>query len=372
MAEAVLAVPDTPQPAVVFTDGLLDRDYAKTCHGILRGSRRFRAVAVIDAVHAGRDAGEVMDGRRLDVPVVESLDAWLAGGGEVPEWFVLGVAFSGGRLPESCRGEIRRALERGIDVVGGLHQFIGDDPELAALAAKTGARILDIRRPRPTCELRFWTGEVYSARAAVVAVLGTDCAVGKRTTAKWIVEACRAAGLSAEMLYTGQTGWMQGHRYGFIFDATVNDFVGGEIERAILDCDAEANPDLIVIEGQGALRNPSGPCGSEFILSGGARGVILQHAPSREFFVDHEDTALRVPDPEEEIPLIRSFGAEVLAVMLNGHGWDESRLRTYRNGLASRIDVPVVLPLQEGVTSLVPVLRRHAEDHRARITRPRV
>lgn len=364
-------MPDVPAPVVVFTDGLLHRDFAKTCHGILRGSRRFRPVAVIDRVHAGRDAGEVMDGRPLDVPVVPSLETWLSDGGELPEWFVVGVAFSGGRLPESCRGEIVCALEHGLGVVSGLHQFIGDDAEFAALAAKYGARILDVRRPRKTEELRFWTGDVYSVRAAIVAVLGTDCAVGKRTTAKWLVEACRADGLASEMLFTGQTGWMQGHPHGLILDATPNDFVGGEIERALLECDREARPDLILIEGQGALRNPSGPCGSELILSGGARAVILQHMPSREFFVDHEETGKRVPEPEEEIALIRTYGAEVVAVTLNGKGWDEARLRAYRDELETRVKVPVVLPLEDGVERLVPVLRRQAETHRVGVRTPR-
>jgi uncharacterized NAD-dependent epimerase/dehydratase family protein len=361
----VLPIPDAPRPAVVLTDGLLDRDFAKTCHGILRGSRRFRAVAVIDHVHAGRDAGEVMEGRRSGVPVVKSLEAWLSAGGEVPDWFVVGVAFSGGRLPASCRGEISEALRRGIGVVSGLHQMVGDDPEFRALAARSGARIVDVRRPRPTGELRFWTGDVLRARAVIVAVLGTDCAVGKRTTAKWTVEACRSEGLRAEMLYTGQTGWMQGHPYGFIFDATVNDFIAGEIERAILECDSGARPDVILVEGQGALRNPSGPCGSEFILSGNARGVILQHVPAREFFVDHEDAGRRVPRPEEEIALIRQFGADVLAVTLNGRGWDGERLDAYRRELEARIGLPVVLPLEEGAGALVPVIRAHVDRVRA-------
>lgn len=365
------ALPATPESAVVFTNGLLDQDFAKTCHGILRGSRRFHAVAVIDARHAGRDAGEVMDGRPLGVPVVPSLDAWLASGAPLPEWFVIGVAFSGGRLPAACRPEIARALELGIGVVNGLHQLLGDDPEFRVLADRSGSRILDIRRPRPTGELRFWTGDVYGLQAAVVAVLGTDCAVGKRTTAKWTVEACRRAGLGAEMLYTGQTGWMQGHAFGFIFDATANDFVGGEIERALLACDAEARPDLILIEGQGSLRNPSGPCGSEFILSGNARGVILQHMPARTCFVDQEHLGNRLPDPIEETALIRLLGAEVLAITLNGIGWDEARLRRYRDDLQARVDVPVVLPLEDGVDALVPVLRKYAESVRNQGRQPR-
>ncbi|NNE70500.1 MAG: NAD-dependent epimerase/dehydratase family protein, partial [Rhodothermales bacterium] len=185
---------------------------------------------------------------------------------------------------------------------------------------------------------------------------GTDCAVGKRTTARFLwEEACRA-GLKAEMIYTGQTGWMQGYRHGFLFDATLNDFVSGELERVILECVETSDPDLIIIEGQGALRNPSGPCGSEIILSGNARSVILQHMPARTRFVDQETLDLRVPTPSEEIQLIQALGGEVLAVTLNGHGLAAGELEAYQRELAAELDVPVVRPLEEGVASLVPVL----------------
>ncbi len=110
-------------------------------------------------------------------------------------------------------------------------------------------------------------------------MLGTDCALGKRTTTRMLVEACRRAGLRAEWIYTGQTGWLQGAPFGFILDATANDFVSGELEHAIVSCARERSPDVIFLEGQSALRNPSGPCGSELLLSAGARGVVLQHAP---------------------------------------------------------------------------------------------
>src|SRR5204862_259012 len=82
---------------------------------------------------------------------------------------------------------------------------------------------------------------------------------GKRTTARMLTEGCRAAGMNADMIYTGQTGWLQGGRFGFILDATPNDFVSGELEHAIVTCAAETFPDVIFLEGQSSLRNPSGP-----------------------------------------------------------------------------------------------------------------
>ena len=357
MPAADLPVPPEPAPAVVFTNGLLDQDFAKTCHGLLRGSARFRPVAVLDGLFAGRDAGEVMDGRHRDVPVVADLDTFLSRGAELPRYFVVGVAFSGGRLPDACRVEIIGALERGMTVVCGLHQLLGEDAEFVEAARRGGGSLIDIRRPRETSKLRFWTGEVRQIRATVIGVLGTDCAVGKRTTARFLWEAAVRAGLKAEMIYTGQTGWMQGYSHGFLFDSTLNDFVSGELERVILACARDKDPDLIFVEGQGALRNPSGPCGSEIMISGNARKVVLQHAPGRTRFVDHEGLDSGPPTPQDEMALIRMYGSEVIAITLNGEGLSAEELLAYQLELAERVTVPVIRPLEEGVEALLPALR---------------
>jgi uncharacterized NAD-dependent epimerase/dehydratase family protein len=188
-------------------------------------------------------------------------------------------------------------------------------------------------------------------------VLGTDCSLGKRTTARLLVEACRAAGLRAEMIYTGQTGWMQGGRFGFILDATPNDFVAGELEGAVVACDEQARPDLIVIEGQSSLRNPSGPCGAELLVSAGARAVILQHAPGRACFKGH--TGWAVPSLLEELELIRLYGAQVLAITLNGDNVTPDALAAEQRRLTAQLGLPVIAPLTDGVTPLLPLLRRY-------------
>ncbi|MGH9369102.1 MAG: DUF1611 domain-containing protein, partial [Thermoanaerobaculia bacterium] len=220
-------------------------------------------------------------------------------------------------------------------------------------------------RKRPE-ELHFWSGEALSLPTPRIAVLGTDCALGKRTTTRMLVEACRGAGLRAEWLYTGQTGWLQGARYGFILDATANDFVSGELEHAVVSCARALSPDVIFLEGQSALRSPSGPCGSELILSAGARGVVLQHAPGRHFFDGLEERGCVVPPLEEEIQLVRLYGARTLALALNGEGLAPEALSAERDRLESRLRVPVALPLEEGVGRLLPAIREFLEQERAR------
>lgn len=345
------------QRALVLTDGLLADTFAKTCHGLLRGSERFAVLAVIDRAHAGRDAGEILDGRRREVPVFASVEEFFDSGRREAEVLVVGVAFPGGFLPKSARGDIAAAIRRGLPVVSGLHHLLGDDPEFRELAERHGVELLDVRRPKPTSQLHFWSGEILRVQAPRIAMLGTDCAVGKRTTCRWLMEACRAEGLAAQMIYTGQTGWMQGSPYGFIFDATPNDFVSGELEHAVVTCAEEAPADVIFLEGQASLRNPSGPCGAELLLSAAAAGAILQHVPGREFYIDLEEAGCRIPSVESEITLIESYGVPVLAVTLNGQGLDAAELEACQKDLEDRLCRPVVRPLEEGVERLVPVVK---------------
>ncbi len=351
---------DSPvrESAVVLTNGLLDTVFAKTAHGLVRGPSRYRILGLVDAAAAGHDAGELLDGRRRGTPVFATLASLLEATDERPEFCVVGVATAGGVMPPEVRSDLMVAAAAGISLVNGLHQLLADDAELVSIATRAGSRIIDLRRPRPVRELRFWTGASLQLTTPRVAVLGTDCALGKRTTATLLLAACRESGLRAELVYTGQTGWLQGFRHGFILDATPNDFVCGELERAILQCQEETKPDLILLEGQSALRNPAGPCGSELILAGGARGVILQHAPGRRFFEDLEAQGCVIPPLEEEIRLIRLLGAEVWAVTLNGQGLGHDRERQAQVRLREELGLPVILPLRDGADELLEAVQR--------------
>ncbi len=348
--------------AIVICDGLFATANAKTAHGLVRGTERYRVLAVVDAPTAGRDAGEVLDGRRRGIPVYASIPEALAAVPEMPNFCIVGVATSGGRLTPGLRGLLREAIDSGMSVVNGLHDLLSEDPELSATASARGVALYDVRRTAPRSQLHFWSGEISNVEAPRIAVLGTDCAVGKRTTARFLLEACRAAGIRAEMIFTGQTGWMQGARFGLVLDSIPNDFVSGELEHAIVECWSAARPDVILLEGQSALRNPSGPCGSEFLLSGGARGVILQHAPGREFFDGEEELGLRIPPVGEEIALLAALGARTLAVTLNGEGLSAEALRVEQERLRRELSLPVVRPLEEGVEALVPLVRAFIAD----------
>ena len=342
--------------AIILTNGMLNTVYAKTCHGLLRGTERFDIQAVIDNKFVGKDAGEVMDGRCLNVPVYAGVKDYLKAGNKVPKYYIVGVALEGGLLPDDYRGELLKAIEQGISIVCGLHTLLGEDVEFVEKAAQYDVELIDIRKPRKFNELRFWTGDIYKAKAPRIAVLGMDCAVGKRTTCRFLLESCLANGIKAEMIFTGQTGWMQGYKHGFIFDSTLNDFISGEIERAIVACDKNENPDLILIEGQSSLHNPSGPCGAEFLISGDVKGVVLQHRPARQFFDDNEAWG-RLPSLKEEIKLIEVYGAKVLAITLNEGGISESKITDYQQDKEIELDIPVVRPLSEGMDRVLAAVK---------------
>jgi len=345
------------EKAIVLTHGLLDTVMAKTAHGLLRGSARFEILAVIDYKNVGRDAGEILDGKHRKVPVYTSVNDYFANSNEQPVWCVIGVALPGGKLPDDFRGELKVAVEHNVSIVCGLHTFLSEDPEFTKLATEYGVQLLDVRKPKPRNELHFWSGEIYTVKKPIIAVLGTDCAIGKRTTCRFIMEMCQQNNIYAEMIYTGQTGWMQGYKHGLIFDSTVNDFISGELEYAVVECARESNPDLILLEGQSALRNPSGPAGSEYLLSANAKGVILHHAPGREFYEGTEEIGIKIFSIESEIQLIKMYGSEVIAVTLNGEHLTLEELKSYQDNLQKKLGIPVVLPLEEGVEELLSVIK---------------
>ncbi|MFC1725845.1 DUF1611 domain-containing protein [candidate division KSB1 bacterium] len=352
--------------AVVITNGLLGDLHAKTAHGLIRGTSRFNILGIIDRNYAGRDAGEVLDGIHRNIPVYGSIAGFIEKYGRKPEYAVVGGAFEGGILPDDWRKEVLNAIESGLNIVCGLHQLLSEDDEFREAARKNGVNLYDIRKPGTFKELHFWSGEILSVKTPIIALLGIDCAVGKRTTAKMLVDTCKKNGIKAEMIYTGQTGWMQGYKYGFIFDATLNDFVSGELEKAIMKCDREASPDLMIIEGQSGLRNPSGPCGSEFLLSANAKGVILQHVPFQEYYDGLEELGCKLPYVENEIALIKMYGAETLAVTLNSGKIPEKEIIKYQKDLSDKLNKPVIRPIEEGVTSLIPVIREFIKEIRGR------
>ncbi len=349
------------EKAIVLTHGYLDTVNAKTCHGLLRHTSRFDVVGVVDNKFAGQDAGTVMDGHELNIPVYSSVSEALESSSDVKN-LVIGVATHGGLMPDSFKPEVTEAITNGCNVINGLHDYINDMPKLPSLAQKHGVQLIDIRRPKSIEDLHFWHGDIYKVDCPIIAVLGVDCAIGKRTTAGMLNAMCNERQLKTEMIYTGQTGWLQGYKHGFIFDSTLNDFISGEVEKSIVNCFVQEKPELILIEGQSSLRNPSGPGGSEFLLSGNAKGVILQVSPERIYFEGYEDLRILIPSTRNEVQLINQYGAEVIAITVShGNELKREELRNVMIVMERELEIPVVAPLVDGVEELYRPIKEYME-----------
>lgn len=351
--------------AIVITGGYLASSNAKTAHGLIRGTDRFEILAFIDDKTAGRDAGEVLDGKNRNLPIYATISDFLQTGKKA-RYCVIGVATKGGVIPDSLRVILKEALENGLCLVNGLHEYITDIPELAELARKKELEIIDVRKPKKATELHFWSGKIKEVKCPKIAVLGTDCALGKRTTTRFLVDLMKKAGYKAEMVYTGQTGWMQGAKYGFVFDSTLNDFISGEMEHAVVTCYHEAKPDIIFIEGQSALRNPSGPAGAEWIVSADADAVVLQHNPARKQYKDMEYYPAFLPELKDEVALIKMYGAPTVAVTINTSKMTEKDARDAATRYEEQLGIPVVLPLEDGLERLVPLFKAMIEKSLAK------
>ena len=352
--------------AIVYCEGAFGTTNGKTAHGLVRRSGRYRVLGVVDSAHEGEDAGEVLDGAPAGIPIFASVeDAFEASraAGSRATHLVIGLAPDGGRLPETAREAVARAIKLGLDVECGLHDFLADDPHLADLASRHGVSLWDIRRPPPRGNLHFFSGKIEEVTALRVAMLGTDSAVGKRTTAWMMVDALTASGNRAELIGTGQTAWLQGASYGVVLDSLVNDFVSGELEHATWLAWKETGARVLVIEGQGSLLNPAYPGGFEILAACRPHCVVLQHAPTRQEYDGFPGYAIQ--------PLSRQIHAvqiisecPVAAITINHEGLTPDEARAACRRISESTGLPVVAPLLDPLGPVVSAILEHGEAHR--------
>jgi uncharacterized NAD-dependent epimerase/dehydratase family protein len=311
--------------------------------------------AVIDSMLEGQDAGVALDGVARDVPIAATLAAALEAieqDGRRATHFVIGMAPDGGELDGEARRAVLEAIDAGLNVDAGLHSFLNDDEELCAAAFSAGVKLRDVRRPPARSELHFFSGKIAEVDSLIVAVLGTDPAVGKRTTAFLLADGLVDRGFTAEVIGTGQTAWMQGARHGIILDSLVNDFVAGELEHAVWSAWSELRPHVILVEGQGSLMHPAYPGGFEILAATRPRGVILQHALAR---LDYDGfPGFEIPSVERHIAAIELISpARAIGVSINAERLESSAAADLAARLAERTGLPTVDPVTTDIAPLV-------------------
>ncbi len=317
-------------------------DRAKTAVGVLRYAD-YDVVAVLDREIAEADpdarVADYLDGVQ-DAPIVGRTD-------EAPEFdaLVIGIAPIGGGLDESWRPDIEAALDRGADVISGLHYFLSEDADLARRAEANGCDLWDVRNP--PSDLTVAEGVARELDARIVLTVGTDCSTGKMTTTRELYEAAREQGIDAAFIPTGQTGIMI-ENWGIPIDRTVSDFTAGAVERMCVERAAEA--DVLFVEGQGSIIHPAYSAVTCGILHGAQPdALVMCHEAGREAIHGYEEYP--IPDPAHVAGLYEQLAepvapTEVVGGALNTRSLGDGEARRAIQAYAETIDAPAVDPVR--------------------------
>jgi uncharacterized NAD-dependent epimerase/dehydratase family protein len=334
----------------ILADGCFSPLGAKTAVCLVRYAAG-EVVAVVDASRAPSTAGETI-GIGGDIPVVASLREALAFG---PNTIVFGTAPRGGKLAAADRTAAVEAIRGGLHVMNGMHEFLGDDEELAALAAGKGVVLWDVRRPPDGLGVASGKG---CAPCPVVFTVGSDCNTGKMTAGMEIHRALLGGGVRSGFAASGQTGIMITGT-GIPVDRVVADFIGGATERLVLET-APGN-DVVILEGQGSILHP-GYAGVTFGMIAGAlpSACVLCHQPTRDTVRGY---AVPIPPLPELASLYEGAIAgirrmPVVGIALNTFDLDDALARQAVEAAERRTGLPATDPVRFGAGVLVSAIRR--------------
>jgi D-glutamate N-acetyltransferase len=350
-------LPTEPRRLVILTEGQFGIHDAKTAMGVIRYGRD-DILAILDSTMAGRNLSEFMPGR--DIPFVGTLASTLDGPVR-PDGLLIGIAPTGGKLPSEWRATILEAIGAGLDIHSGLHQFLGDDPEFAAAAAKAGSRLIDYRRSPDRMETTI--GRRHEPGKRVILTVGTDCAIGKMSVALELVASARREGVSAVMVPTGQTGMMI-EGWGCAVDRVISDFTNGTVEWLVEQ--GESRGDWVFVEGQGSIDHPAYSAVTMGLIHGATpHAMVLVHKPGlEEHDFDHlPDASFPIAELTPFIELHERIAgmvapSKVVAMALNTSLYrtdDEARVVIDR--IAAETGLPTDDPVRFGADRLWPAVR---------------
>jgi uncharacterized NAD-dependent epimerase/dehydratase family protein len=331
--------------AVIYCEGQFGEQDGKTANGLVRHSEKYEILSVIDSRQAGADAGRFLDGTPNGIPVLADLAEAISHAGYVPDYLICGVAPADGLLSPAQRLVLLDGIARGMHVINGLHEFLNDDAEFVAASLLAGVTITDIRRPKAKKDLHLFSGRIFDVTCPRIAILGTDGAIGKRTTATLLVQALRSRGINAVMVGTGQTTLIQGGKYGVALDALVPQFCSGEVENQVVAAFEGEDPDVIIVEGQGALSHPAYITSAHILRGSQPAGVIVQHAPKRRMLGDFP--MVPMPSIASEVKLIEAFAdTRVIGITVNHEHMTDDEI----GGAIDEIELELGLPATDPLT----------------------
>lgn len=332
----------TERRFVILTEGHSNPTTAKTACCVIR-YRPEQAVALLDAQQQGKRSGDLLGVG--DVPVIGNL-------ADAPDAnaLLIGIAPPGGRLPAPWRKLIHEAINRGMDIVSGMHEFLNDDPEFAKAAKESGAQLVDIRNNRMTEIAR---GKDLREDCLRIHTVGHDCSVGKMVTAYELTRGLNDRGLDAKFAATGQTGIVvEGD--GYPVDCMVADFVSGAGERLVLD---NQHHEVVVVEGQGSLVHPSYSGVTLGLLHGcQPHGMIMCYEVGRN--CPHGLDHLSLPPLGHIMRMYETMASirrpcKVIGIALNSRTLTPEQAEEERERARNEFGVPVCDIFRHGVDDLL-------------------
>jgi uncharacterized NAD-dependent epimerase/dehydratase family protein len=298
-------------------------DDAKTAHGVIAYSTD-PTVAVIDPAWAGKRVRDAVAHLQSDAPIVASVTEALR---YDPTALLIGTAPKGGALPADWRAAILDAIAAKLEIVSGLHDMLGEDPEFAAAAQRAGTRIWDVRKPP---DVPLFSGKVYDVAAPTLLLVGNDCAVGKMTVALELQRAAGRAGKKAAFVPTGQTGIMIAG-WGISIDRVIADFAPGATETLVCYA-AQSNPDVILVEGQGSINHPAyAPVTLALMYGAAPDSLVLVCDPVRERIAGYNTPTLGYREliRIHEALLATVKPARTVGIALNTRNLDDAQARAH-------------------------------------------
>ncbi len=333
---------------LILTEGLSSPHSAKTACSIIR-YRRDEVVGVLDTTVPTQSAQQLLEVGG-DLPVVNSLEA-------LPEAneLLIGIAPTGGSLPAPMRTLILGAIQRGMNVVSGLHEFLNDDPEFAAAAQTSGSTLHDLRHNK---ERDVAKRQGISASCLRIHTVGHDCSVGKMVVSIEVARGLVNQGVDAKFIATGQTGMMvEGD--GCPVDAVVADFVSGAVEKQILK---NQHREVLVIEGQGSLTHPCYSAVTLGLLHGCLPdGLIYCYEMGRTMAKGANHIPLPTIESQRELYLSMANTAHpcrFIGVAINSRKVDESAYRAEQKRIESEWCLPACDVFREDAGPLVDALQK--------------